>query len=218
MKRISVDELRLLPGLNGLSREALERLVRCGHQSEIRKNRIVTYQKDRCDHCYCILSGRLRKLKYLADESSVKIGTLHPGDWIGIAELLLKTEFLFDTIAEADSIILSVSSSDFAGLMETDGFPDVALRRLSRDVVLLHRSMELNTSRSRIIRLLQERTEFLNNDEAAVYMTQEKIAEETGITRETVNRFLKELEKLEVVEAGRGVIRIIDIDELDRMG
>ena len=217
MKRISVDELRLLPGLKVLPRVILEGLVRSGHRMEIRKNRIVSYQKDRCDYSFCILSGRFRKVKYLSDESSVKIGTLHPGDWIGIAELLLKTEFLFDTIAEENSVIISFSSSDFARLMVTDGFSDIVMKRLSREVVLLHRSMELNTSRARIIRLLQERTEFFE-DEAAVHMTQEEIAEETGTTRETVNRFLKELEKLDVVDVGRGILRIVNVDELDKMG
>ena len=157
-------------------------------------------------------------MKYLSDESSVKIGTLHPGDWIGIPELLLKTEFLFDAIAEEDSVIMSFSSMDFARLMEAVEFSGIVLKRLSREVVFLHRSMELNTSRARIIRLLQERTEFLEDDESAVHMTQEEIAEETGTTRETVNRFLKELEKLDVVDVGRGIIRIVDVDELDKMG
>ncbi len=84
-------------------------------------------------------------------------------------------------------------------------------------MIILHRDIELNTPRARIIELLKEKAIVKEDSSIHVYMTQNEIAGETGTTRETVNRFLNELVKMGLIRTGRGYLQIIIFYALENM-
>ncbi len=215
MDRISTEILKSVLGLNLLSHEILAGLIRFGHLEHIRKQRVIGYQKDACGFCFCVIEGKVNKIKFMSDESSLKIGTSVQGEWVAVPEVIMKTDFLYDSVASVGSIILSFSAPDFVQLLKTCGFRDYILRIMSKELILLHRNIELNTPGARIIQLIKERVEVRPGFSNLLPMTQDEIAGETGTTRETVNRFLKNLEGMNIIRTGRGSLEITDLEALD---
>ena len=217
MQRITTDDLRAIPALSLLPQEELIMLVRLGHPLKLRTKRSVLYQKDSCNGCFLLLSGRIEKNLFLAGNRTLRIGTGEPGDWVGVPELLMEGSYIYDTCTTEETNILQFTPANFNLLMEGHSFNRFITAYLSREIILLHRNMEYNTPRVRIIQLLKENAIVDSGGKARLAMTQIEMAKETGTVRETVNRCLKELERAGILKTGRGIIEIFDLEELDSM-
>jgi CRP-like cAMP-binding protein len=190
-------------------------MIRLGNLLVLRKERNINYQKDPCSSCSLILSGNVSKMIYLSNGGTIKIGTGKRGNWIGMTELIQNSPYLYDSRTIKETVILQFTRNNFQQLMAEQEFNKCIIQQLTREIILLHRSMEYNTPRARIIQLIRERVVVGLDGTALLTMTQDSMAEETGTTRETVNRCLKNLERSGIVRTGRGCIEVIDLEVLD---
>jgi CRP-like cAMP-binding protein len=217
MQRITTEDLREIPAYAQFPQEELIMMIRLGHPAKLRTLRSVSYQKESCTSSFLILSGKIEKILFLAGSRSVKIGVVGRGDWIGVPELLMEGTHLYDSRTMEKTNILQFTPQNFHQLMTGASFNQHITGYLSREIILLHHNMEYNTPRSRILQLLKERVVVSSNGKNSLIMTQEQMAVETGTTRETVNRCLKELERAGILITGRGFIEIPNLEELDLM-
>jgi CRP-like cAMP-binding protein len=217
MERITTDELRKIPAFSRFPQQELVMMIRLGNILLLRKDRNISYQKDPCSSCSLILSGMINKKLYLTDGGTMKIGTGEVGNWIGVTELVQKGPFLYDSRTITESVIMQFTQHNFQQLMDGKEFNRHIVQQLSREIVLLHRSMEYSTPRARIILFLRDSVTISTKGIATLTLTQQEIARETGTTRETVNRYLRELERSSIIKTARGSIDVLNLNELDTL-
>lgn len=207
---------RCFAGLNELE---INKLLKYSVYHEIRKGKILFYQGDTADIAYFILSGKIKKIIYKADETSMVIGRSTSGDWIGFSEVLLKGPYLFDAVPEEQSRILLISARNLNTLLQMAGFKDGALNAMAREYYQIHSELGAPSPYEKIVNFLQARMKsFVKKDKKTghfiVEVTQEALAESIGFTRETVNKYLHELQEKGVISLARGCIKVIKPEEL----
>lgn len=180
----------------------------------IRREKALFYQEDPAGAAYAVVSGRIRMMKWRPDGTSFLLGKGFPGDWLGLAETVMEGPYLCDAVAEADSELTMIRSTDMPYLMGIGGLGPRLTRELAAGYYPLHDALENGTPELRIVHQLAR---LLAGDGArghaagnmVLTVTQEELAEATGLSRETVNRHLGLLQKCGVVEVSRGRITVL---------
>ena len=68
---------------------------------EYRTGRAVFYQGDVARRAFLLLAGSVRAVMYRSDGSTLELGTLDPGQWLGLAELVVGGHQLTDAVARS---------------------------------------------------------------------------------------------------------------------
>ncbi len=203
-----------------LNDEELKKVIQNSSIYDFNRQRTLYYQGDKANTVYFIIKGRIDKIKYRADYSSIKIRTLQRDDWSGIPEVLSNATYLTDAIAYANSQLLSIAKNNFLKLLEIKKFENNILKYMSKDYFFLHSHLEHYTPLQKIIEFLKihvNETDSIKNRIITIDITQEKLADFLGFTRETINRNLKTLEKRRIISISRGKIEIKNILELEKL-
>jgi len=174
----------------------------------LRRDKALYYQEDAAGAAYNVVSGGIRMVKWRPDGSSFLLGKGFPGDWLGLAEAFLEGPYLFDAMAETDSELTMVRSTDIAYLMEIEGLGPRLTRELAAGYYPLHDALENDTPELRISHELSLMIARASGG-TTLLVTQEELAESTGLSRETVNRHLGLLQKGGVLEVSRGRITVL---------
>ena len=181
-----------------------------------RSSSIATIPPTRCTSSSAVASARACSTP-LGD--SVLVDVLGPGQSFGELALLLPDARRSATVEALEAgETRSVFRDDFAALQrEHPGVKDVLLRllaeqlRRSTDRVVEAHHVDAETRVRR--RLLELAATY---EDGVVPLTQEDIAAMAGTSRATVNRVLREEEKLGVVALARGRTRVLDAADLER--
>ena len=192
-------------------------LARFGQEVTIREGRAFFWQDDAPREAYWLARGRVRPVKFASDGKPFDLPELSPPCWIGLAEITGGLPCLFDAVAltECRAIAFSKRSIELA-LARGDTASFIALC-LSREVFALHRLIASADAREKIIAYLaSRRASIAGLDRARLMLTQATLAEAVGLSRETVNRQLKELESGGLVTLARGEIGVPDWDALEK--
>ena len=192
------------------TRREAERFLR---RVTLRREKALYYQEDEAHAAYSVRSGELRLVKWRPDGASFVLGKGFPGDWLGLAEGVMEGPYLCDAVSVTDSELTMIRSSDLPYLMSIEGLGPALLRELAGGYYPLHDALESGTPELRIVhhlsRLLSRcRDAGLRDDTPLLVTTQEEIAEATGLSRETVNRHLNQLQKDGMIEVLRGKISV----------
>ena len=209
------DRLRAGPPFDCMTAEELHRVARTVEAVSLRRGKALYYQGDRPGRCWLLLEGRVRGVMYRSDETTVELGLLAAGDWLGLAELLLEAPCLNDAVAVETSGLAAFTRAAFERLLSLPGMRQFFLRDVARRYYMMHSRVELVTALDRLVRLLVDRCDQAGG--ASVSATQEEIAEAIGSSRETVNRHLGRLEAQGLIRVGRGEVQIVDADALRRL-
>ena len=207
--------LRQLRCFRRMDERDLRILLRYGRHVSYRKQQALCYQSEPAREVFLILSGRVKRVKYRADESCVVLGQLDEGDWVGLTEVLLGSPCLTDAIVEEKTEALVFSSKALGEVMKIPLMKDSFLEYLARSLFLLHSQIELNVPLPRIVRFVLARARRRSNGSACLITTQDEIAQAVGVTRETVNKYLQSLQDDGLIQVGRGRIDIPDCEALD---
>lgn len=203
---------------NAASHRALADAVRrYGVVRSTPSKRVLCYQGDPSDAFYLVLEGRLNQIKHRSDGSDLLVATFEEGSWVGLVEAYLDAPYLADVVAEGPSELLAFSKGTASVLRTIPGVTDTWLDSISRIGYRLHAAIGNNTPMAALCSYLLSRSVALptNSDpREGVLATQEQIATELGFTRETVNRYLKELEADGQVRVNRGVVELLDRERL----
>jgi CRP/FNR family transcriptional regulator, cyclic AMP receptor protein len=208
------EALAALPPFGGLEPAARRAVIREATEVPLRTGRALCCQGDRSERCWVLVSGRVRGVMYRSDETTVELGRASPGDWVGLAEILLDSPYLADQVAEEHCTLAGFGRVGLGRLLEVTGMRALLLREMAKRYYTLHARIELAQPVDRLLRFLLEHA----SGEGAVAGTQEEIAEAIGATRETVNRHLQRLQDEELVKVGRGVVTIVDAGRLRTHG
>lgn len=192
-------------------------LRRYGREITVREGRAFQYQDDPCEACCYILRGTVRPVKFASDGKPFDLPPLTAGRWFGLAELLSGNTSLFDAVAAEECRALSFTRINLELALREPAASRTILSALAAEIVWTHRILADEDALGKLLTyLLSHRNGTVNGMErSCIRRTQTAVAEAVGLTRETVNRQLKELEARGVLTTARGEIAIPDWAKLE---
>jgi len=191
-------------------------LARYGHEIVIREGRAFYLQDDSATEAFYLLAGSVRPVKFAPDGKPFDLPELTAPCWLALAELVGEYAYLFDAVALTECRALSFGRKNLALALADRDAASFVMDSLACEVARIHRVVASSDARGKILAYLcRHRGTLAGFERSRLMLTQAAIADAVGLTRETVNRQLKELESLELVTLARGEIGIPDWDALD---
>jgi CRP-like cAMP-binding protein len=196
--------------------DLIRELARYGQIITVRENRAFYYQDDPCAAALYLVQGSVRPVKFASDGKPFDLPVISAGQWFGLAELLTARTCLFDAVAAEECRALSFSKANLELALKDGLASRTILSALADEIARLHRLLADDDALGKILSYLLARR---GNGQSIIArsclrVTQGAVADSLALTRETVNRQLKELESLGIVTTGRGEIGIPDWDAL----
>jgi CRP/FNR family transcriptional regulator, cyclic AMP receptor protein len=214
--------LRSVPLFAGLEAEELERFSRVAVPRSFPAGTRVFHEGDRSDACYIVRDGSFRITREHSDGRAITLATLGPGEVFG--ELAMLDDDSRSASAEAltDGELLALPAVDVKALLARH--PEISVKLVAALVRRLRAANErisrqsFQTVPSRVAgvlsQLVAETTRGGDGGEVTIRMTQADLAQLAGTSRESVSRFLADLERSGVVRSGRGRVTVLDPEKL----
>ena len=187
----------------------------------------VFHEGDDSDACYIVKQGSFRVTREHSDGRAITLATLGPGEIFGELAMLDGDKRSASAEALSDGELLALPAIDVKALLARH--PEISLklvaglvRRLRAANVRLSRQ-SFQTVPSRVAGILAQLSrEAQDNgsgdgdstEEVTINMNQTDLAQLAGTSRESVSRFLAELERAGVVRSGRGRVTVLEPDKL----
>lgn len=219
-----IELLRSVTLFADLEEDELERFSRVAVPRSFPAGTRVFHEGDSSDVCYIVREGTFRVTREHSDGRAITLATMGRGEVFG--ELAMLDRDVRSASAEAitDGELLALPANDVRALLTRH--PEIALklvaalvRRLRAANVRLSRQ-SFQTVPSRVAgvlsQLVAEATpgNGAENGEVTIRMNQADLAQLAGTSRESVSRFLADLERSGVVRSGRGRVTILDAEKL----
>jgi CRP/FNR family cyclic AMP-dependent transcriptional regulator len=210
--------LRRVPLFADLSQHELEEFGRVAVARRFPKETRVFHEGDRGDACYIIRSGTCRVTREHSDGRAITLANLGPGDLFGELAMLDGEQRSASVETLTDTELLALPAGDVRALLARH--PEITVKLV---VALTRRLRETNervtrqsfqTVPSRIAgvltKLVSEEAPLDGADGVTIRMRQADLAQLAGTSRESVSRFLAELERAGVVDCGRGRVTVLE--------
>ncbi len=226
------DMLRALernPWFLGLRPRERRDLLRLATLTRLRPGEMLFRQGDalhgKADGFFGLVSGSIKASTLRQDGREAILALLEAGNWFGEISLIDHSPRTHDATALGPVEVLMVSARDFGALMQRSGFARAIAALLAARVRQLYGLMEdatLRSTRARVARRLA----LLSHGDATrspqtrpvVTVSQEALAMMLGVTRQTLNKELKLLERAGAVALGYGRIEIVSAAKLAAAG
>lgn len=205
-----------IPWLGDLPEIERAEFVRAARIEQFRKERTIYYQDDPASGAFLIIDGTVRQVKWTDRDSTILIGQAYPRDWLALAEAMIRGVYLADATTNTESVVASVQSEDLHRLTAHKAIRRRIIREMAAGYYLVHGIIEAHSPRTRIARYLYTLLARASStaDGITLAITQDAVAQAVGLTRETVNKHLHVLEDLGILALGRGVVRVVDVEQL----
>lgn len=214
-----VGLLRSVPLFAELEEEELERVSRVAVPRSYPAATRVFHEGDRSDACYIVRSGSFRVTREHPDGRAITLATLAEGDIVGELAMLdgeVRSASL-ETLS-GDGELLALPAKDVRALLARN--PEITVKMVAALTRRLRAANErisrqsFQTVPSRVAgvltQLVAEESPDGSNHEVTIRMNQADLAQLAGTSRESVSRFLADLERAGVVRAGRGQVTILE--------
>ncbi len=207
-----------IPLFSDLDEKSMDVLARASRFQRVEKGKILFFQLDPSEFAYVVRSGEISIVLSSPDGRDMVINRMRPGNLFGELGILTKQLRSTSAIARADSDILVIRSEAFLRVIDAE--PQLARRILEITAQRLQRSGEREgalafmDAQARLARLLLE----LEKEEKAkgyVTISQEELAQRTGLTRQTVAKALGKWRRANWLITGRGHILILNRKALE---
>jgi CRP/FNR family cyclic AMP-dependent transcriptional regulator len=214
----AVELLKSVQLFADLEEAELERFSRVAVPRSFPAGTRVFHEGDPSDVCYIVREGSFRVTREHSDGRAITLATMGPGEVFG--ELAMLDGDVRSASAEAitDGELLALPAKDVRALLARHPEISVKLvsalvRRLRAANVRLSRQ-SFQTVPSRVAGVLSQLvTEATpdrgDNGEVTIRMNQADLAQLAGTSRESVSRFLADLERAGVVRSGRGRVTVL---------
>ena len=222
---MSLDEesvaglLRSVPLFAELEDDDLERFSRVAVPRSYPEGTRVFHEGDHSDACYIVKSGTFRVTREHPDGRAITLATLGEGDIVG--ELAMLDGEVRSASVETlggEGELLALPANDVRSLLERH--PEITVKMVAALTRRLRAANErisrqsFQTVPSRVAGVLSQLVDDEGNDgnqgEVTIRMNQADLAQLAGTSRESVSRFLADLERSGVVRAGRGQVTILE--------
>jgi CRP/FNR family transcriptional regulator len=221
-EQTAVELLKSVTLFEDLEEGELERFSHVAVPRSFPAGTRVFHEGDNSDACYIVREGSFRVTREHSDGRAITLATLGPGEIFGELAMLDGDKRSASAEALTDGELLALPAGDVLSLLARH--PEIAMklvaglvRRLRAANVRLSRQ-SFQTVPSRVAGILAQLSrEAQNGDEGGavtIRMNQSDLAQLAGTSRESVSRFLAELERAGVVSCGRGRVTVLDPPKL----
>jgi CRP/FNR family transcriptional regulator len=218
----AVELLRSVALFADLEEAELERFSHVAVPRSFPAGARVFHEGDNSDACYIVREGTFRVTREHSDGRAITLATLGPGEIFGELAMLDGDKRSASAEALSDGELLALPAGDVRSLLARH--PEIALklvaglvRRLRAANVRISRQ-SFQTVPSRVAGILaqlsREAQNGGENGTVTIRMNQSDLAQLAGASRESVSRFLAELERAGVVSCGRGRVTVLDPPKL----
>jgi CRP/FNR family transcriptional regulator, cyclic AMP receptor protein len=214
----AVGLLRSVPLFADLEEGELQRFSRVAVPRSFPAGTRVFHEGDRSDACYIVREGSFRVTREHSDGRAITLATLGPGEVFGELAMLDGDTRSASAEALSDGELLALPATDVKALLARH--PEISLKLVAALVRRLRAANErisrqsFQTVPSRVAgvlsQLVSETTRSGENGEVTIRMNQADLAQLAGTSRESVSRFLADLERAGVVRSGRGRVAVLD--------
>lgn len=193
-----VDPFRKLPPAD------LQELAQASSFRAIKAGAHLCHQSEDCQSCFVVVSGRVACVQSSADGHELIIALIPPGDIFGLSLAVSEDEFPFSVVAQRDSEILSIPRSMLKLILHKhpalyQEFADDLRTRLFRmndlAVRLAHEKVEVRIASVLDALIVDFGTYRSEQDNYAIDLTRQELAECSGTTPETAIRTTKAMER-----------------------
>jgi CRP/FNR family cyclic AMP-dependent transcriptional regulator len=218
----SAELLRSVPLFADLEEEELERFSRVAVPRSFPAGTRVFHEGDRSDACYIVREGSFRVTREHSDGRAITLATLGPGEVFGELAMLDGDTRSASAEALSDGELLALPATDVRSLLARH--PEISVKLVA---ALVRRLREANERISRqsfqtvpsrvagvLSQLVAETPRSGENGEVTIRMNQADLAQLAGTSRESVSRFLADLERAGVVRSGRGRVTVLNPPKL----
>jgi CRP/FNR family transcriptional regulator len=207
--------LARVPLFSELSRAELDRMAQVAVPRSFPTGTRVFHEGDHSDACYIVRSGTCRVTREHPDGRAITLANLGPGDIFGELAMLDGEVRSASVEALTDTELLALPGSDVRGLLTKH--PEItvklvaALTRRLRETNERVARQSFQTVPSRVAGVLSQLVAEeapSGEDGVTIKMNQVDLAQLAGTSRESVSRFLAQLERAGVVACGRGRVTV----------
>jgi CRP/FNR family transcriptional regulator len=219
----AVELLRSVPLFADLEEGELERFSHVAVPRSFPAGTRVFHEGDSSDACYIVSEGSFRVTREHSDGRAITLATLGPGEIFGELAMLDGDRRSASAESITDGTLLALPANDVRSLLSRN--PEIALklvaglvRRLRAANARLSRQ-SFQTVPSRVAGILLQLSRDAQGEdgeevEVTIRMNQTDLAQLAGTSRESVSRFLAELERAGVVRSGRGRVTVLQPGKL----
>ena len=180
---------------------------------------VVLHKGDKVSGAYLVIKGRLRVYTLSPSGTEATLYFINPGETCVLALNCLFNDFLYPAWVQAEEAteVILIPGPIYRELFSIEpDFQELTVTALSVAVFRLMAELEqIHSQRHR-----QRLANFIlihASADGALRMTQQRLANHIGTTREVIARLLGEFSTDGMISTGRGVIRISDIEPLRRV-
>jgi CRP/FNR family transcriptional regulator, cyclic AMP receptor protein len=207
-----------VPLFSELSRSELERIADVAIPRAFPKGVRVFHEGDHSDACYIVRTGSFRVTREHSDGRAITLANLGPGDIFGELAMLDGEVRSASVEALGDGQLLALPAGDVRALLGRH--PEITVKLVAALVRRLRMANErisrqsFQTVPSRVAgvlsQLVAEEAPAGDAGGVTIRMNQADLAQLAGTSRESVSRFLADLERAGVVRCGRGRVTVLE--------
>jgi CRP/FNR family transcriptional regulator, cyclic AMP receptor protein len=201
-----------------LAQERKASLCEAGRVVKLSAGKRIYANGDPPDGLWAVLEGQVRLTGLPANGSEMLVRILKPGSWFGELSTLDGGERPQEALAFGATTLLHVQQSDFDQLARKDPllYRDLALLIcMNQRRALAFIALSLSSVRVRLIKALLSTAK--SADGNVLTIRQSQLASIVGVSRQTVNKELKQLEGQNLIDIKYTTILVKDHSKLAKM-
>ena len=207
-----------LPFFKDLSQEEKTMIYDATHIEQYKLGELVYSKYKACSGIVLVLKGQLRSFMSSLSGKEITLFRLFENDLCILSSACVYQNLSYDISlqAEEDSSLIVIDGNFFKEVLEKN----LSVQKFMLEVTQSKLSEIMWVLEQVVFFSLEHRlSDYLINqhylkDSIQIYITHEAIANDLGSSREVISRMLKRFEKDNLIEMGRGYIKIIDIKGL----
>lgn len=205
------------------SNERVRQLVKTAplnivEQMDVKKfdtKQFILHQGESYQNTYLLVNGRVKVFLNSPSGKQVVLDVYDSGMFLGEQEAIINRPYSASIINISPITVLSIRNSDFVEWTQKDHrFADRLIHNLSEQIYHLTKRMERYSMHSA---LQQIGLFLLSCAHEHIPITREKITYEVDTSYRNINRVLKKLADINVIQINRSIIKIADFQTLQQI-
>lgn len=205
------------------SNERVRQLVKTAplnivEQMDVKKfdtKQFILHQGESYQNTYLLVNGRVKVFLNSPSRKQVVLDVYDSGMFLGEQEAIINRPYSASIINISPITVLSIRNSDFVEWTQKDHrFADRLIHNLSEQIYHLTKRMERYSMHSA---LQQIGLFLLSCAHEHIPITRERITYEVDTSYRNINRVLKKLADINVIQINRSIIKITDFQTLQQI-
>jgi CRP-like cAMP-binding protein len=207
-----------------LAEDEIERASRGISERTFSKGSYVCHRGDRLDYWTGVITGLVKISAISRDGKAMTFAGAGPGGWFGEGSVLKDEPRKYDLVAIRATRLAMLNKATFFWLYENSAaFNRFLVRQLNERMGQFIATIEYDRILDPKARVARNLSWFFNpvlypDMRSNIEITQEELALLAGVSRQVVNRSLRELEEEGLLHVEHGRIHVIDLERLANYG